>query len=64
MARQSQTAELPIVIREPLGDWQRPHASADQVVNALYQICNSIPLAAREGESLGCDDLSSEGDHA
>lgn len=53
MARQSETAELPKVISEALSGWQRPRGLRDQVVNALYQICNSDTLAAIRGPGIG-----------
>jgi hypothetical protein len=46
MARQCKTAELHLLISEGPRRWQRLRGHSHQVVNALYQICNSGPLAA------------------
>jgi hypothetical protein len=53
MARQRTTAELSVVISEALSGWQRPHRQSDEVVEALYQICNSTTLAAIARQSIG-----------
>jgi hypothetical protein len=49
MARQRKTAELPRLISEGLSRWQRLAGQSNEVVNALYQICNSVPLGLIAG---------------
>jgi hypothetical protein len=64
MARQCETAELPRLISEAPSRWQRPPGQSHEVVNALYQICNSDPLAAITEGRVVLQRSNSEGKNA
>jgi hypothetical protein len=52
MARQRETAELHHLISEGPMRWQRLPRPPREVVNALYQFCNSVPLVEIAAQGL------------